>query len=543
MAEVLALALAAVGVAVFLRVRPHAFPTHDAPAAGTAAEATRAAAAAVRRLCGLDVSRWRSFAVLSFDDATVDRLHQLGTAGPPHAFLVDCGLSGSWRVRFVTPGGSALVALSAHGEVVLFDLVGTAYEEVAAAAAGAPPAGERDGALSRDEVLSRLGADRSGGLWTRARPVGAGYRERTDEAVEHSRRLRVDHAAVRIDFEVQTVGDAVVRVDSAVELVADGARGLDQADQREALASAGGVLGSVLAFIGGILILEYADGAGRPLLAAVLGAAVLVAAAYGDVGGFRYAAVHAYDGTLSLRAFRVTNALVAAVSALAMTAVVVVAALAGSVVAGRIGLNVTGDLGRQVAFGLVVGAGWLALGALAYALLRRAGRARVAPSPDRRSLRTTGMDVPHVLSVTAQSAIGEEAVFRLLVVPVLLWLTGVPVLAALVAAALWAAVHRGGAVRPRSVRFVELTVVGVLLGVTAIQVGFVAALVAHATYNLVVLAAPLLGGRPADPGQPAGAGARSGAREPTTDPSERPEPAGTAATPAAAAEERHGDHP
>lgn len=490
MDELIALAAAVVGVAVFLAFRSRAFPVEAAPDVATPAGAVLDAAVAVRRLCGLDVTGWRAFAVLSFDDSTVDRLHQLGVAGRQRNFLVHCGLRAAWRVRFVTPGGSVLVGLSARGEVVLFDLAGSAYELAMAAAAAL--ADDRPGPDDQDELRRRLAGDAVGGLWATVRPVGAGYRERTDEAMEHSRRLRGESADVRVDFDVDAVGGAVVRVDSTVELIAEGARGLDQADQREALASAGGVLGSVLGFIGGVAVLAFADETARSGLAVILGAAVLAATVYGDVNGFRYAAVHAYDGTLSLRAFRLTNALVAAVSALAMTGVVVVAALAGSVVAERIGMNVTGELGRQLAYGVALGAGWLGMSALGYALLRRTGLARVSPSPDRRSLRTTGMDVPHVLSITAQSATGEEAVFRLLLLPVVAWLTGVPALAVVVAAVLWAGVHSGGAVRPRWVRFTELTVVGVLLGVAALQVGFVAALTAHAAYNFVILAAPLL---------------------------------------------------
>ncbi|MFE0527020.1 type II CAAX prenyl endopeptidase Rce1 family protein [Micromonospora parva] len=499
--------LAVIGLlfgALFIVLRTRAYPTEPMPAVMDAAAATDQAAATVGRLCGLDVTGWRSFAVLHFD-GIVDRLHHLGLVARQREFLNGWGLQGSWRVRFIGADGSVLVGLSPRGEVVLFELAGDLRDRVVD---GVVPARERDGATDD-------GADRGGdvgeapdtgddkglrqrlgvpdGVWAGAEPVGAGYWTREDESTERTRRFRATSPDVRIEFEVESLGATVLRVDSLVELTNEQVPALERAEQREVLAGAGALLGSVLALVGGVALLAFAGGTAQASLAAVLAVPVLLAVLFGEGGRFRYTAVHGYEGTQSWAAFRAINALTSAVTAVTLSSVVVVAVLAGSLVAQRVGIPTTSDLGRQLIWGACLAAIWLGLAAAGYALLRRAGLARVSPNPDRRSLRKVGMDLPHVLSLTAQSSIGEEAVFRLLAVPVVLWLTGQPLLAVLVAAVLWAGTHSGSMVRPRWIRFAELTLIGVTLGLVAIEIGIVAAVVAHALYNLVVLSAPLLG--------------------------------------------------
>ncbi|MEU8389264.1 CPBP family glutamic-type intramembrane protease [Micromonospora sp. NPDC048842] len=494
--------LAVVGLlfgALFIVLRTRAYPTEPMPPVMDAAAATDQAAATVRRLCGLDVTGWRSFAVLHFD-GIVDRLHHLGLVARQREFLNGWGLQGSWRVRFIGADGSVLVGLSPRGDVVLFELAGDLRGRVLDRVVPARPGDGTDrggdgrvapGTGDDKGLRQRLGVP--DGVWAGAEPVGAGYWTREDESTERTRRFRATSPDVRIEFEVESLGATVLRVDSLVELTNEQIPALERAEQREVLAGAGALLGSVLALVGGVALLAFAGGTAQASLAAVLAVPVLLAVLFGEGGRFRYTAVHGYEGTQSWASFRAINALTSAVTAVTMSAVVVVAALAGSLVAQRVGMPTTSDLGRQVIWGACLAAIWLGLAAAGYALLRRTGLARVSPNPDRRSLRTVGMDLPHVLSLTAQSSIGEEAVFRLLAVPVVLWLTGQPLLAALVAAVLWAGTHSGSMVRPRWIRFAELTLIGVTLGLVAIEIGIVAALVAHALYNLVVLSAPLLG--------------------------------------------------
>ncbi|WHT22617.1 CPBP family glutamic-type intramembrane protease [Crossiella sp. CA-258035] len=489
MVEAIALGLSApLLVWLFLRYRRIAYPAVAPTGLPGRPEALRQARNAVQRLCGVDVEGWRAFATLWFDGETVDKLHQLGAVDRQHGFLQDWGLRGSWRIRFLGNDagarGSILVGISADGAVLLFDIDGPVRQTVIETAA-------REAALSSPELRARL--DGAGGRrWRTTTPSGHGDFERADGDVESLHRFRATGPDVRIDLSAETVGGAVLRVDSVIEVVGQDVREVERAEQREALASVGGLLGAVLALVTGVAILAFAGGRADPYLVLALAGPVLLAVLVNERAALENSAVNAYDGRLSWSAFRTVNVLMSAVTGIVSTAVVVVAALAGLVVADRIGLPLLEEPVRQLVWGGWIGLVWLGLGATGYALLRNAGIATISAAPDRGSLRHAGVGVGGVLGVTVQSAISEEVVFRLLGVAVLVWLTGSPWVAAVATAVLWAAMHSGSAFTPRWVRMGELVLVGAVLGVVVVELGLLAALVAHAVFNAVSLVTPLL---------------------------------------------------
>ncbi|MFE0023766.1 hypothetical protein [Amycolatopsis sp. NPDC059021] len=486
MGELLILGLSLpVVILLFVRYRRSAYPSLTPSRAQTRQEAIEQAVVAVRRLCGADVSGWRSFGTLWFDDEIVDKLHQLDAADRDDAFLRRWGLRGAWRVRFVRDGtGSVLVGLSARGEVLLFDIDGPVRHLVVARERTAPE-------LATAELLPRLDGG-TGGLWATTKVSGQGELELSEGGVERTHRLRTGTGDLRIDLNVETVGTAVLQVDSEVEVVTPDAEDVDRAEQRDALAGVGGMLGAVVAMVLGVAILAFGGGRIDPFLLVVLTVPVLLAVLGTEYAAMQGSVVNGYDGRLSWSAFRVLNVAMSLISAIVSTSVVVLAVLAGTVVAQRIGLPLLDDPLRQAGWGAWLGAAWLGLAAAGYALLARYGIARVTTAPDRRSLRRAGVGIGHVVGITVQSAISEETVFRLLGVPVCLWLTGEPLLAAAVPAALWAAMHSGSVVRPRWIRMGELFAVGTVLGVVVVEVGLIAALLAHVVYNAASMIVPLL---------------------------------------------------
>lgn len=122
-----------------------------------------------------------------------------------------------------------------------------------------------------------------------------------------------------------------------------------------------------------------------------------------------------------------------------------------------------------------------------------------------------------VVSLTLQSAIAEETVYRLLGLGLVMWSVDAPWLAVIVTAVVWALVHADSGLWPRWPRWVELAIAGVALGVVVLEVGFLAALVAHAAFNATLLSMPLLSTRrrPSEgagaehPAAPVGAGEAS----------------------------------
>ncbi|WP_216216647.1 type II CAAX prenyl endopeptidase Rce1 family protein [Amycolatopsis aidingensis] len=493
MVELIALGLSApLLVWLFLRYRACAYPAVAPRGLPGRQEALRQARHAVLRLCGVDVRDWRAFATLWFDDETVEKLHQIGAVERQRGFLHDWGLRGSWRVRFVSNDagarGSIMVGLSARGAVLLFDIDGPVRQLVTHGAAAKSAPGSAPGG---GELLASLdGAD--GALWTTTRPSGHGELDLGEGTVEYLHRFRAATGEVRIDLSVETVGDVTLRVDSVVDVVAQDVRAVERAEQREALASVGGLLGAVLALVTGVAILAFAGGRAEPYLVLALACPVLLAVLANERAALQNSAVNAYDGRLSWSTFRTVNVLMSVVTAIVSTAVVVIASLAGVVVADRIGLGLLDEPGSQLLWGSWIGLVWLGFGAAGYALLRRAGVAKVSAAPDRSALRHAGVGVGGLLGVTVQSAVSEEVVFRLLGVAVLVWLTDNTLVAAVGTAVLWAAMHSGSAVTPRWLRMGELLLVGAVLGVVMVELGLLAALLAHAVFNGVSLVAPLL---------------------------------------------------
>jgi hypothetical protein len=472
-------------IALFARYYRRAYPVHPAPTElQSKQDAVRQAIECVRQLTGLDVTGWQAHAALHSDDETLERLHQLGQAGRQRGFLARCGLTGAWRVRFIDPShGTVLVGLSSAGEVLLFDMAGPIRKALI----------EQHAAVAEFEestVLSHL-SGAAGSFWAGVRHTGDGRVALDEYGEQQIWHFRVANELVRIDLTVETTGQAVLRVDSTTEVVMPQEQA-DRAEQREALAGAGGTLGSVLAIAGGVLILVLLPTGQLPMAALVLGGVALLAAVCNEAIGAERAIVNAYAGSVSWRVFRLINASMSVVSVVVTTAVVLIAALAGEVVANRIGIPIFHDPLRQLSWGLWLGLAWLGLAAAAFTLLRNAGIAHISETPDRRTLRLGGLGARQIVGIVAQSAVAEEVVFRLLGVSVLLWAIDSPVIAAIVTAALWASMHAGSAVAPRWVRQVELLVVGTVLGLVAIEFGVLTAIVAHALFNAVTLLVPVL---------------------------------------------------
>jgi hypothetical protein len=488
MAELVTLAVAsAVFAALYLGFRSAAYPNEPSAVLPSRDRAIAEAAEAIRELCGLDVRGFRAHAALAFEDRTIEQLDHLGAAVRLRSFTLAWGLRGAWRVRFVTDGGSAVVKLSPLGDVLALELVGAPRKQVLRSARG-----DR-GDAPQSALRDRLGRGRAG-IWTEVRPVGEGYDQDDEDVTIRSTHFRLQNCELWVEAHVDHAGYRILGVDCSAEVRAADLQFFERAEQREAVASAGGVLASVFAFVGAVCVLAFVGGLADIQLTGALLLVLLMAVIPAEADGARYAIVNAYDGVQPWRTFRAITLLASGASVAVLVGVSTVAALAGSLVANRIGVALVHDPWRQLTWGITLATTWLGVAAMSYAVLRRLRWARVSPTPDRRSLQTAGLDARYVLSVTLQSAIGEETIFRLLATSVLVWATGEPVLAACVTGVAWAAVHSGAAVRPRWVRSLELSMVGVALGLAFVHLGFLTVLVAHLVYNVVTLSVPLLAG-------------------------------------------------
>lgn len=114
--------------------------------------------------------------------------------------------------------------------------------------------------------------------------------------------------------------------------------------------------------------------------------------------------------------------------------------------------------------------------------------AELAPA----ALRRLGYSWREVIGASLQSSLGEEVLYRLVIVSLAWQLLGHPGAGIVVAAVLWSATHDVGDVRPRRIRSLELFVLGLVLGLVIVFAGLFAAVAAHFFFNLFLLGWPLL---------------------------------------------------
>jgi hypothetical protein len=226
--------------------------------------------------------------------------------------------------------------------------------------------------------------------------------------------------------------------------------------------------------------------------AVVLAATVATAVVIIEPRIYNESVVYDFDARLGLKAFRTRHLRDTLLASVAMGLLVLASATIGMTIDKALGLLANHSFAVQAAIGTATGVTWLGLTMVAYAALRVSGHLRITPVLPDGDLRLAGQEWRQVLSVSVQSAVGEESLFRLLGITVLWWLTGQPLIAIVATALLWAITHDGGELTPRWGRMVELTIFGCILGTLLILYGIVSVLVAHFVYNLVLLSAPLL---------------------------------------------------
>ena len=96
------------------------------------------------------------------------------------------------------------------------------------------------------------------------------------------------------------------------------------------------------------------------------------------------------------------------------------------------------------------------------------------------------------LAVGMTAAISEEFTFRLFAIPLLKRYVRFTWLAVVIPAVVWAFLHSTYPVYPLYARGIELTIVGIALGYVFLKEGLLTALVAHFSFNAILLSLPLL---------------------------------------------------
>ncbi|ANB62325.1 CPBP family intramembrane glutamic endopeptidase [Anoxybacteroides amylolyticum] len=434
---------------------------------------------AVKRLTTIDVSDWDTYAAFWHDRETINRLHHLGMLDEVRILVHRWGLLESWRVRFVKNDTTILVGIAPNGEIIHLQV---------------------EGQLRNDDVhkfessnlLAVLNIDNPHGFWSEARLIGEGQVEGiSDREKERTFWYLIQSPKVRLRVSVTIYQGIVWQVHMEPEIFAPT---LSQVVQREFLdkvLNLSGVLGSFIASVIGLLIITIEGGKLNWNFGGVLAAIILFAVVLVTNDGFEFSMINSYDVRVNKRAIRMLTLVMSLFQAIATMCVVLISTSVGLFLTEQIGISAFEHPVNQIIVGVT--AGIACLGGMTWlnAMLQSTGKVRIAPELSDYTMFVSGYNWKGALSMSLQSSIGEEAIYRLMGIPVIVWLTHKPWLAVLVTSLLWAIIHTGTGTHPRIIRWSEIVALGFVMGELYLQYGFIAALVAHFIHNFILMLAPI----------------------------------------------------
>lgn len=248
----------------------------------------------------------------------------------------------------------------------------------------------------------------------------------------------------------------------------------------------------VLALLADVLVL-LVNGVVPPLGWALgLGLVTFGAVMAGEPRMFPRMVVDEYDGRRSLPDCRRRHIRQCALAGVVNGAFVTIGVAVGQALSDLAGAGASPAAAVQMGVATAAACAWLGLSATAMSVLSSRGWLAATPELPPPSLRRLGYSWREVIGASLQSSIGEEILYRLVIVGLVWHLAGQPLIGVVLAAALWSATHDVGDVRPRLARSLELFVLGCALGLVLLLAGFVAAIATHFLFNLLLLGWPLL---------------------------------------------------
>lgn len=486
--------LAACGLALFARHRPRARQQLTGPVAvPDRAAAVRAAADHAGRLTGIAVTGWPAYAVPSSDAALLHQAHHLGITNQVLPLLLRWGLLCGWRVRFCGARDTIVVGLGASGSVNYLLVSGRRRDAVTALGCPTPPDRMPSPIVPNDVQPISLQHHDRGGAVPRAAVPRAGAALATEVVDDGASATFIEEGpSATVSVTVESWNDHVVGVTTRAAITAEGIDAVRDADLRGRRCQRLAMTGMVLALLLAAVALIATEGGPSLEWSLGLGFVAFAAVMVGEPSMFPRMVVHEFDGREPLSACRYRH----------LRQTLLAALLNGGFVTGGVavggGLLKTTTAGPwppltyQVGIGALVACVWLGLTATAYSSLVHRGRLATTAELPPQLLKRLGYSWREVVVASLQSSIGEEVLYRLVIVSLAWHLFDQPLAGVLVAAALWSATHDAGDVRPRWPRFLELFVLGCVLGLVLVFAGLVAAIIAHLVFNVLLLGWPLL---------------------------------------------------
>ncbi|MFJ5965794.1 CPBP family intramembrane glutamic endopeptidase [Bacillus sp. NPDC093026] len=432
----------------------------------------------IKEFVGVNVDEWDVYSVYWYDHETVNKLHHLGLLKKNRSILHDLGLVESWRVRFVHQHQSFVVGVNARREVTFF------YADVSQKSLS-----KKAEQLS-PEILKQQLTRSSKGLWTKAKTTGSGSKEEDFRKIQTYWYL-AEEEDVRLKLTVEMQAGVITYIGTDAEILTDQMNKVIRDEQVESTFGISGMLGSAAAMVMAILVLVLMEVQTQIMLSLILGLCIVFVQSLTIKEDIQLTIVNAYDARMSVSTVRLLGVISTLLAGLLTGFVVFVCSLAGEALANELNWKGLDQFGGQFFIGL--GAGLISLGitSLIFYLLESRNHLRISPELSNRSMFLSGFTLRQGLNMSLQSSIGEEVIYRLLIISLLFWLSENIVLSILLSSLLWAIMHQVTGYDPRWIRWMHLFVFGCFLGFLFVKYGFICVLVAHFIHNLVLVCMPL----------------------------------------------------
>jgi hypothetical protein len=474
--EIIFLLIGLLFLKIFIKFRPTSYDSMLIPKK----EAIKLANKYIFNLVGVNVSTWKAYAMYWYDRDTVNRLHQLDKLDDLRRVLFNWGLIESWRIRFVSENNSIIIGLSANGEVTFLNATVRDKDNFSSEVK----------IKSIDDVKSVLTQTNST-LWKEAKIIGQGQRtEDLTNIITYWYSVQVDD--LRMKISVQVYSDRIINILSDTEIKTSNIQQIVKKEFRDKALNLSGFIGSLGATIAGILALIYTDVTISSSISMIFSAIIVFTIILTCKDDVKMSIINAYDSRLSINSIYFIGYLSTLMAGLAYSLVVFVTSLAGLNLATIENIIIFDNPISQIIIGISVGIICLGMFGFIFKMLENKNLVGISPELSERSLFLSGFTYRQSISMSIQSSLLEELIFRLLGISVLIWLFGNDFLAITLTSVLWAFLHQGSGFNPPIYRWAQLIFFGVILGYVYLYFGFLTTLVSHFIHNFTLTSLPLI---------------------------------------------------
>lgn len=432
----------------------------------------------IREFVGIDVEEWDVYSVYWYDHETVNKLHHLGLLKKNRHILHEMGLVESWRVRFVHQNQSFVIGVNAKREVTFF------YADVRQTSLP-----KKDAQISLEGLKEQLTYS-SKGLWVKTKPTGSGSKEEDFREIKTYWYL-AEKEDIRLKVTVEMQSGVITYIGTDTEILTDQMNKVIRDEQVESTFGISGMLGSAAAMIMAILVLVLMNVQVQITLSLILGLIIVLVQSLTIKEDIQLTIVNAYDARMSVHTVQLLGILSTLFAGLLTGFVVFICSLAGGALVNELGLKFLDQSIVQIYIGLSAGIISLGMTSLVFYFLERMNRLRISPELSNRSMFLSGFTLRQGLNMSLQSSIGEEVIYRLLMISLIFWLSGSMILSILISSLLWAIMHQVTGYDPRWIRWAHLFIFGCFLGFLFVNYGIICVLTAHFIHNLVLVCMPL----------------------------------------------------